>query len=137
MRIIRECKPDWFVIENPANGALKSFLGRPKMIYNPWEFGSPWTKKTALWGKFNIPEKIYKSFYDIPESERNIGLKLYPNKKLEAPLSDIPSLTQQGDLSVIKSVKEFEPFLPYCKTLADYRSLCSQKFAQAFKNANP
>lgn len=54
-----EAKPKWWVIENPANGRLKEFLGKPKYVYQPWEFGSPWTKKTALWGEFNIPQKKY------------------------------------------------------------------------------
>ena len=47
-RIISECNPQWWVIENPATGKLKEFLGEPTMTYEPWEFGSPWTKRTAL-----------------------------------------------------------------------------------------
>lgn len=54
IRIINEAKPKWYVIENPANGRLKQELGSPDYIYQPWEYGSPWTKKTALWGKFTI-----------------------------------------------------------------------------------
>jgi len=34
-------------------------------IYQPWEFGSPWTKKTALWGVFNKPDRIYKKWEHI------------------------------------------------------------------------
>lgn len=30
-RIIEKAKPKWWVIENPANGRLKEFLGKPKM----------------------------------------------------------------------------------------------------------
>ena len=59
MRIIQQCNPVFWVIENPASGRLKDFLGKPKFTYEPWEFGSPWTKKTALWGEFEKPEKIY------------------------------------------------------------------------------
>ena len=27
------------------------------MYFNPCDYGDPWTKKTALWGEFNIPEE--------------------------------------------------------------------------------
>lgn len=50
LSIIKECNPKFWVIENPATGRLKEFLGKPKFTYQPWEFGSPWTKRTALWG---------------------------------------------------------------------------------------
>ena len=50
-RIIKECKPKFWVIENPATGRLKEFLGKPRFVYEPWQYGSPWTKRTALWGK--------------------------------------------------------------------------------------
>jgi len=60
LRIIKECNPVFWVMENPARGQLRKFIGQPVMTYQPWEFGSPWTKHTALWGNFNIPEKLYK-----------------------------------------------------------------------------
>jgi hypothetical protein len=46
---------------------LSDFLGEPQFTYQPWEFGSPWTKHTALWGKFNKPEKKYKKWEDVPK----------------------------------------------------------------------
>lgn len=57
-RIIAETNPTFWVIENPANGRLKEFLGDPDMVYRPWEFGSPWTKKTALWGEIQRTGKV-------------------------------------------------------------------------------
>lgn len=68
LRIIWECqyhfdekcrKPNlrFWVIENPATGFLKWFLGKPAYEYCPTEFGSRFTKKTALWGDFNHPIK--------------------------------------------------------------------------------
>ena len=67
-RIIWECMYDtpittftpslkFWVIENPATGMLKHFLGKPAFTYSPEEFGDNYTKKTALWGKFNAPIK--------------------------------------------------------------------------------
>ena len=68
LRIIKECKPTFWALENPANGKLKDFLGKPTMIYEPWMFGSPWTKKTALWGKFNKPVPKYHKWQDVPKN---------------------------------------------------------------------
>ncbi len=50
-RIIEAAKPVWWAMENPANGRLKELIGPAKFVYQPWEFGSPWTKRTALWGE--------------------------------------------------------------------------------------
>lgn len=46
----------WWALENPV-GRLKRLagLGEPTLIYHPWEYGDPWTKKTLVWGNFNIP----------------------------------------------------------------------------------
>lgn len=68
LRIIWECqyymvakhvphKLAFWVIENPASGYLKNYLGKPTFEYCPSEFGEPWTKRTALWGNFNAPKK--------------------------------------------------------------------------------
>ena len=59
-RIISECNPVFWVIENPSTGRLRNFLGEPVMTYEPWHFGSPWTKRTALWGEFNKPFRRYE-----------------------------------------------------------------------------
>lgn len=36
-RIISECNPHFWVIENPATGHLKDFLGEPTMVYQQYE----------------------------------------------------------------------------------------------------
>jgi len=56
LRIILISKPKFWCLENPV-GRLSRFLGKPKMYFDPCDFGDPWTKKTCLWGEFNIPEK--------------------------------------------------------------------------------
>ena len=70
-RIISECESrgdlKFWVIENPATGALRDYLGKPDYIYQPWWFGSPWTKKTALWGWFNEPKRVYDKWEDVPK----------------------------------------------------------------------
>lgn len=56
LRIVIVTKPKFWALENPV-GRLVHYLGKPKMYFHPYEFGDPWTKKTCLWGEFNIPKK--------------------------------------------------------------------------------
>ena len=56
MRIVHVAQPSWWSLENPV-GRLVHFLGKPKMYFNPCDFGDPWTKKTCLWGRFKHPVK--------------------------------------------------------------------------------
>ena len=48
LRIIKECNPEWWMMENPSTGALKKYIGKPNYIYQPWQYGSPWTEGTGL-----------------------------------------------------------------------------------------
>jgi len=137
LRIIKECKPKFWVIENPARGVLHKYLGQPKYKYQPWHYGSPWTKQTALWGEFNIPEKTYTKWEDVPKID---GLYIRPNRPK-------PSLAFMHAKAHMKLIDEFKPFQEYVLSQpsrissgkgADmsFRSLCSQKFAKAFYEAN-
>lgn len=56
LRIITVYQPKWWVLENPV-GRLPRWLGKPKIYFQPCDYGDPYTKKTGLWGKFNIPIK--------------------------------------------------------------------------------
>lgn len=60
MRIVLLCKLQgglkFWCLENPV-GRLVHYLGKPKMYFEPYDYGDPWTKKTCLWGEFNIPKK--------------------------------------------------------------------------------
>lgn len=122
-RIIAECNPHFWVIENPASGRLKEFLGEPLMTYEPWHFGSPWTKKTALWGKFNKPDRIYQKWEDVPKIPE---LYIRPGRRK-------PSLAFLHK-SAVRLIPEFADFHP--DSDMEFRSLCSQKFAQAFYESN-
>ncbi len=123
-RIIKECNPVFWVIENPATGRLKDFLGKPVMTYEPWHYGSPWTKRTALWGVFNIPPRIYHKWEDVPKIP---GLYKRPGRGK-------PSLAFMHK-SAYHLIPEFYG-LPEPQTDAEFRSICSQKFAKAFFEAN-
>jgi hypothetical protein len=126
MRIIEQSKPVWWLLENPAMGKLKDVIGKPAHVYQPWEYGSPYTKKTALWGSFNIPKPLYDKWNDVPKNER---LYLRPTRGK-------PSLAFMHK-SAIEFMPEFEWAKPYIKSDADFRSLCSDGFAREFYRANP
>lgn len=124
LRIIEEANPKFWVIENPAKGALKEYLGKPTYEYEPWWYGSPWTKRTALWGKFNIPQRKYDNWEDVPKLD---GLYQRPGRGK-------PSLAFMHK-SHYKYIPEFQ-CLPEPQSDMEFRSLCSQKFAKAFFEAN-
>lgn len=127
LRIIDEAKPKWWVIENPARGRLRDFLGKPVAIYQPYQYGSPWTKQTALWGNFNMPQVIYKTWQDCPTRIPHLWVKQGRTK---------PSLAHQHK-SAIYYIDELFGFVNDIYGDSDFRSLCSQRFAKAFKEANP
>lgn len=55
-RIIMTHNPQWWVLENPI-GTLKRYIGKPRMYFQPYEYGDPYTKRTCLWGNFDNPKK--------------------------------------------------------------------------------
>lgn len=125
LRIIKECNPEWWAMENPAKGRLKEVIGKPAAVYQPWQYGSPWTKQTALWGNFVMPKPIYTKWDDVPKNDK---LYIRPTRKK-------PSLAIMH-----KSAKEIIPEFEWAKDLIkddmSLRSMCSQGFAKAFYEAN-
>lgn len=128
-RIIQEAKSlgglKFWVIENPATGDLRKYLGKPKLIYQPWWYGSPWTKKTALWGEFNLPERKYSKWEDVPNKIPELWVKKGRT---------IPSLAHQHK-SAYDLIQEFR-VLERPDSDMEFRSLCSQNFAKAFYKEN-
>lgn len=57
LRIVATTNPVFWALENPV-GRLKRWIGPPAMYFNPCDYGDAYTKKTCLWGRFNIPSKI-------------------------------------------------------------------------------
>jgi hypothetical protein len=56
LRLVLHCRPKWWALENPV-GLLSRWLGTPRDVFEPYEFGDPWTKRTALWGRFVLAER--------------------------------------------------------------------------------
>lgn len=126
LRIIDEAQPKWWAIENPGTGQLHHYLGKPQATYKPWQYGSPWGKKTALWGNFNMPLPVYKTWAEVPNKIPELWLRQG---------REIPSLAYQHK-SAYGLIPEFAA-LPVPTSDAEFRSLCSQKFASQFKEINP
>lgn len=59
LNIIDVCKPNFWCIENPVSriASLVPQIGKPKMTFNPCDFGDPYTKKTVLYGDFSTKLK--------------------------------------------------------------------------------
>lgn len=126
MRIIEAANPKWWAIENPAGGLMRQLLGKPDFAYEPWQFGSPWTKRTGLWGKFTAPTPVYDRFEDVP---LNPDLYVRPGRR--------PSMAWLHK-SAWDLIPEFrDSGMPRPESDMELRSLCSQHFARAFKKANP
>ncbi len=47
----------FWALENPK-GLLEWFLGKPIYTFQPFQFGDRYSKKTCLWGQFNIPKDL-------------------------------------------------------------------------------
>ncbi len=56
LRFVAVCRPAWWALENPV-GRLRRWLGPPRLMFDPCDFGDPYTKRTLLWGDFTAPAK--------------------------------------------------------------------------------
>lgn len=122
LRIIKEAKPNWWALENPR-GHLRNFLGAPRMTFQPWEYGDPWTKATDIWGEFNIPPKLYSKWEDVPNK-----LNLYIRKGRNKP--NLAFLHK----SAWKDIPQYSYHKP--ETDAEFRAMTPPGFAWAFYEAN-
>jgi len=75
VRIALNTQPHFFALENPL-GLLSKWLGKPKHTFDPWFWGDPYTKKTALWGWFNPPKQQYFNIKDVITEEQLAKCKI-------------------------------------------------------------
>lgn len=121
LRIIAQCKPVWWALENPR-GYLRKYLGAPRMTFQPWQYGDPWTKATDIWGNYNVPKAQFEKWDDVPK------LPLYTRPGREKP----------NFAYLHKSAWENIPQLSWHKpqTDAEFRAMTPPGFAKAFFEAN-
>ena len=90
----------FWALENPYFGFLKNFLGKPAFVFDPWEFGDGYQKRTALWGNFNEPVKN-----PIPMTE-----EAKAKAKTNSYLHTMGNSTNRGKLPSIWAKKDLIKF---------------------------
>lgn len=82
LHIIWECrkrsKLAFWALENPM-GYLRQFLGKPPMTFDPCDFGDNYTKKTDLWGYYNLPKKKPYKLTEEEEEAYRVNKRKLPN----------------------------------------------------------
>ena len=102
LNIIWECRYDhklaFWCLENPR-GYLNQFLGKPVFTFDPCDFGDPYTKRTYLWGYFNIPKKknrVEPEFVYFKSGKRMSRMMYEASLKSKEISRRIKSITPQG-----------------------------------------
>ena len=86
------CLQFW-ALENPV-GFLRQFLGYPHFTFDPCDFGATYTKKTDLWGFFNIPKRLPVELSEDEKQRCKVN-----NRKLPS-ISDITGSKQAARRSI-------------------------------------
>jgi len=111
LRIILITKPKFWVLENPV-GRLKHYIGDCKCTFQPYQYGDAYSKRTCLWGDFNMPK---------------------PTKIVEPEMVEFTS--KKGEIKRM-SKYYFDAFKLPKNERARLRSMTSPGFAQAFYENN-
>lgn len=117
----------FWALENPYFGFLKNFLGKPAFIFDPWEFGDGYQKRTALWGNFNEPKKN-----PTPMTEE-AKAKAKTNSYLHTMGNSTKKDLIKFDMLASKDIHS-EAFGVWDRQAR--RSITPQGFAKAFFNSN-
>lgn len=82
----------FWALENPK-GLLEWFLGKPQFIFQPYEFGDNYSKKTCLWGYFNEPSKLV--LMRLQKAKRSMSDLITPmsGKRDWAKIKELRSIT--------------------------------------------
>lgn len=79
LRQVALCRPRWWALENPR-GRISQYLGKARFEFQPYQFGDSWTKRTCLWGEFNLPKPSpVTPTFSLVDRERN------PQKRATTP----------------------------------------------------
>jgi DNA repair protein RadC len=134
---ILEFQPKFYAAENPV-GRLKTELRlpEPSFMFNPNNYGDPYTKKTLLWGRFNtnLPQanvepvegsKIQSKLTGATQKGRNARSSTPEGFAYAFFMANHDAKIERGQLSIfnkggkIKSVKEKPK--PKSENLATYK----------------
>ena len=119
----------FWALENPWYGRLKWFIGNPVFVFDPWEFGDAYKKRTALWGYFNPPKKTHVTMSDVMTQEQIEAHKTNSQKLPELDRLLMPELKE------LKGVNNSD-YWKQTKLRQTLRAITPQGFAKAFYEAN-
>ena len=119
----------FWALENPWYGRLRWFLGHPVFVFDPWEFGDNYKKRTALWGYFDFPKKTHVTISDVMTKEEIEAHKTNSQKLPKFDKSLMPELKE------LKGVNNSD-YWKQTKLRQTLRSITPAGFATAFYQAN-
>jgi len=81
LEIIWDCRLNgnlkFWALENPM-GYLRQLLGKPPLTFDPKDYGANYTKKTDLWGYYNIPKMKRRELTQEEKERCAINKRLLP-----------------------------------------------------------
>lgn len=81
LEIIWECRTQsplcFWALENPQ-GYLRQFIGKPPLTFNPSDYGDAYTKKTDLWGYYNLPKLARRELTEEEKERCRINKRILP-----------------------------------------------------------
>lgn len=86
----------FWALENPHKGLLPKFIGKPAYVFEPWEFGDPYTKQTALWGYFNDPKPTHSDKPPTVKFDRLKTKEIHPEYYGKYTRTERRAITPQG-----------------------------------------
>lgn len=107
----------FWALENPYDLLIR-FLGRPVLVFNPYDYGDPYQKRTCLWGYFNEPKRN-----PCPEYTKDYIHHITPDGRVGKKFDHL--LT-----------KEIAPEWYGKLTRQERRAITPPRFAKAFYEAN-
>lgn len=116
----------FWALENPWYGRLRWFLGEPCFVFDPWEFGDGYKKKTALWGRFNL---LVKTVLQVPDTEEI--RKCYTNSRNLKKFDQL----YMSEIVALKGVNNAD-YWKNTKLRQTLRAITPAGFAEAFFKAN-
>ena len=119
----------FWALENPYYGRLKWFLGKPVYIFDPWEFGDAYKKRTALWGYFNEPVKTHITITDVMTKEQ---IKLHKTNSQKLPKFERVLMSELKELKGVDNADYWKQ----TKLRQTLRAITPQGFAEAFFRSN-
>lgn len=67
----------FWALENPT-GYLRQLLGKPPLVMNPSDYGAGYTKKTDIWGYYNMPKKSKRKLTEEEKARCAINNRVLP-----------------------------------------------------------